>query len=41
MSLVGVLLVIDLGNRDGARAALTPIGETLAKLSARSAPNAR
>jgi hypothetical protein len=37
MSLVGVLLVIDLGNRDGARAGLTTVGETLAKLSARSA----
>ncbi len=36
MSLIGVLLVIDLGNRDGARAALTGVGETLAKLSARS-----
>jgi hypothetical protein len=41
MSLVGVLLVIDLGNRDGARAALTPVGETLAKLSARSIAPAR
>lgn len=41
MSLVGVLLVIDLGNRDGARAALTPVGETLARLSGRSAPAAR
>ena len=41
VSLVGVLLVIDLGNRDGARAALAPIGEALAKLSARSAPPVR
>jgi hypothetical protein len=36
MSLVGVLLIIDLGNRDGARAALTGVGETLARLSSRS-----
>jgi hypothetical protein len=41
VSLVGVLLVIDLGNRDGARAALAPVGETLARLSARSAPPGR
>jgi hypothetical protein len=41
VSLVGVLLVIDLGNRDGARAALAPIGEALATLSARSAPPVR
>jgi hypothetical protein len=41
MSLVGVLLVIDMGSRDGARAGLAPIGETLARLSARSAPAAR
>jgi hypothetical protein len=38
MSLVGVLLVIDLGNRDGARAGLAPIGERLARLAARPAP---
>jgi hypothetical protein len=36
VSLIGVLLVIDLGNRDGARAGLTPVGEILATLSARS-----
>jgi len=36
--LVGVLLVIDMGNRDAARAGLAPIKETLADLSARSAP---
>ena len=41
VSLVGVLLVIELGNRDGAHAALAPIGEALARLSARSAPPAR
>ena len=41
VGLVGVLLVIDLGNRDGARAALAPIGETLARLAARSAPSPR
>jgi hypothetical protein len=37
MSLVGVLLVIDLGNRDGAKAALTQVGEALAQLAQRSA----
>jgi hypothetical protein len=37
MSLIGVLLVIDLGNRDSARAGLTVVGETLARLSSRSA----
>jgi hypothetical protein len=36
--LVGVLLVIDMGNRDAARAGLAPIKETLADLSTRSAP---
>jgi hypothetical protein len=36
--LVGVLLVIDMGNRDAARAGLAPIKETLSDLSARSAP---
>jgi len=41
VGLVGVLLIIDLGNRDGARAALAPIGETLARLAARSAPSPR
>lgn len=30
--LVGVMIVIDIGSREGARAALTPIGEKLAKL---------
>jgi hypothetical protein len=41
VSLVGVLLVIDLGNRDGARNAMAPIGETLARLATRSASPAR
>ena len=36
--LVGVLLVIDLGNRDAARSALAPVEETLTRLAARSAP---
>ena len=36
--LVGVLLVIDLGNRDAARSALAPVADTLADLAARSAP---
>ena len=36
--LVGVLLVIDMGNRDAARNGLAPVGTTLAQLSARSAP---
>jgi hypothetical protein len=35
--LVGVLLVIDLGNRDAARSALAPVEETLTRLAARSA----
>jgi hypothetical protein len=39
--LVGVLLVIDMGNRDAARNGLAPVGETLAQLSARSAPASR
>jgi len=39
--LVGVLLVIDLGNRDAAREGLKPIEETLSRLSARSAPAGR
>jgi len=38
MRLIGVLLTIELGNRDAARDGLRPIGETLAQLSARSAP---
>jgi hypothetical protein len=36
--LVGVLLVIDLGNRDAARSALAPVEETLTRLAARSTP---
>jgi hypothetical protein len=32
MALVGAMIVIDIGSREGARAALTPIGEKLAKL---------
>jgi hypothetical protein len=35
--LVGVLLVIEMGNRDAARSGFAPIGETLASLSERSA----
>lgn len=35
---IGVLLAIDLGSRDAARSGLAPIHETLADLSARSAP---
>jgi hypothetical protein len=38
---IGVLLAIDLGNRDAARSGFAPIRETLADLSARSAPAAR
>lgn len=38
MRFVGLLLVIDLGNRDAARESLLSIGETLSRLSARSAP---
>jgi hypothetical protein len=38
VSLIGVLLVIDLGSRDAARAALAPIEDTLTKLAERSAP---
>ncbi len=41
MRLVGVLLVIDMGNRDAARDGLAPIEETLSRLSARSAPAGR
>jgi hypothetical protein len=37
-ALVGVLIVIDIGSRDAARAALTPLGETIAKLRERIAP---
>ena len=35
MRLVGALIVIDIGSRDAARAALAPIGERLAKLRER------
>jgi hypothetical protein len=35
--IVGVLLVIDFGSREAARAALTPIGQTLSDLAARAA----
>jgi len=41
MRLVGILLVIDMGNREAARNALAPIEETLSRLSARSAPPAQ
>jgi hypothetical protein len=41
VQLIGVLLTIDMGNRDAARNGLVPIGETLARLSARSAPGAQ
>jgi len=41
MRLIGVLLVIDLGNRDAARKGLAPIKETLARWSERSAPMAQ
>lgn len=37
-ALVGVLIVIDIGSRDAARAALAPLGETLAKLRERLTP---
>jgi hypothetical protein len=39
--LIGVLLTIDMGNRDAARDGLAPIEETLAQLRARSAPTER
>ena len=32
MAIIGALIVIDIGSREAARAALTPIGERLAKL---------
>ena len=38
MAIVGVLIVIDIGSREAARAALTPIGERLAKLRERVDP---
>jgi hypothetical protein len=37
-SVVGALIVIDIGSREAARSALTPIGETLAKLRERATP---
>lgn len=41
MRLIGVLLVIDMGNRNAARAGLTPVQDVLSRLSARSAPTTR
>jgi hypothetical protein len=41
MRLIGVLLTIDLGNRDAARDGLVPIEQTLAQLRARSMPAER
>jgi hypothetical protein len=41
MRLIGVLLVIDMGNRDAARKGMAPIKETLSRLSERSAPTAQ
>lgn len=38
VAVIGVLIVIDIGSREAARAALTPIGERLAKLRERTAP---
>jgi len=38
MAIVGALIVIDIGSREAARAALTPIGERLAKLRERVDP---
>ena len=38
MAVVGALIVIDIGSREAARAALTPIGDTLAKLRERATP---
>jgi hypothetical protein len=35
MAIIGALIVIDIGSREAARAALTPIGERLAKLRER------
>jgi hypothetical protein len=37
-AMVGVLIVIDIGSREAARAALAPIGEMLAKLRERVTP---
>jgi hypothetical protein len=39
--LVGVLLVIDMGNRDAARAGIAPVEEMLTQLKTRSEPAAR
>jgi len=36
--LIGVLLTIDMGNRNAAREGLAPVEETLSRLSVRSAP---
>jgi hypothetical protein len=38
MAIVGALIVIDIGSREAARAALAPIGERLAKLRERVTP---
>jgi hypothetical protein len=35
---IGALVVIDIGSREAARAALLPIAQTLDELSARAAP---
>ena len=37
-SVVGALIVIDIGSREAARSALAPIGDTLAKLRERATP---
>jgi len=37
-SIVGVMLVVDFGSREAARAALVPIGRSLSELRARAAP---
>jgi len=37
-SILGVMIVVDIGSREAARDALTAIGETLSALSARLAP---
>jgi hypothetical protein len=37
-SIVGAMIVIDIGSREAARAALAPIEETLSELSTRAAP---
>jgi hypothetical protein len=38
MAVVGVLIVIDIGTRESARAALVPLGESIAKLRERATP---